>query len=205
MWSFIFDIGGVLLDFDLAELARIAGRGDARTGHALLGLRAHASLREIESGSITGEIYFERYIRPLVPHWTYRDLIESWKKVFSENDEGFELLRFVRSRGSAVYFLSNIADFNKVAIEERFPGFFQLSDRNFLSADMGCIKPEPEIFRRVLKETGAAAERCVFLDDTEGHVVAARKSGLHGFVFEKGRSSRIRENWARLMESNSHG
>jgi putative hydrolase of the HAD superfamily len=201
MWTFIFDIGGVLLDFDLPELARIAGRGDTHAGEGLLRLREHDSLREIESGSITGEEYFARHILPEIPHWTFRDLIEGWKTVFTENDAGLSLLRFVRERGACVCFLSNIADFNKVAIEERFPGFFQLSDRNFLSCDMGCIKPEPEIFRRVLRETGAKPERCVFLDDNAGNVAAARELGMHGFVFENKRCAEIQASWIRLLES----
>ncbi len=200
MWSFIFDIGGVLLDFDLPELARIAGRGDVRVGETLLRLREHDSLREIESGSMTGEEYFARHIQPEVSHWTYRDLIEGWKTVFSENIEGLNLLRFVRSRGAAVYFLSNIAEFNKVAIEERFPGFFKRSDRNFLSCDMGCIKPDPEIYRQVLREIGAKPDRCVFIDDTTDNVEAARLLGLHGFVFEKGRGVRIQESWSRMLD-----
>jgi FMN phosphatase YigB (HAD superfamily) len=201
MWSFIFDIGGVLLDFDLPELARIAGRGDSRVGEGLLRLREHDSLREIESGLITGEVYFERHIQPEVPHWTFRDLIEGWKTIFSENADGLGLLKFVRDRGASVYFLSNIADFNKVAIEERFPGFFGRSDRNFLSCEMGCIKPDPEIFRRVLRETGSRPERSVFIDDNPVNVEAARQVGLHGFVFENKRAAEIRESWKRLMES----
>jgi len=205
MWSFLFDIGGVLLDFDLAELARLAGRGDGKAGEALIRLRDHDSLREIESGLIAGPDYFERYIRPEVPHWTFRDLIEGWKQIFSENREGLALLEFVRERGGAVYFLSNIADFNKIAIEERFPGFFGRSDRSFFSCDMGCIKPDPEIFRRVLRDIGAPPERCVFLDDTPGHVEAARRLGLHGFVFEKGRGARIRAQWAGLMDRHEPG
>lgn len=200
MWSFVFDIGGVLLNFDLAELAQIAGRGNFRAAEALLQLREHDSLREVESGFISGADYFDRYVRPHAPHWSFRDLVEGWKAIFSENPEGLELLRYARSRGAAVYFLSNIADFNKIAIEERFPGFFALGDRSFLSCDMGCIKPDPEIFRRVLDETGTPPGRCVFLDDTPGHVESARKMGIHGFVYHRGQAAQIREQWARLLD-----
>ena len=84
-------------------------------------------------------------------------------------------------------------------IEERFPGFFQLSDRSFFSCDLGCVKPDPEIFRRVLREIGAPAERCVFLDDTPGHVAMARKLGLHGYVFERGKTAQLRAAWTDLM------
>lgn len=187
-WSFLFDIGGVLLDFDLPRLVALASRGDERSARAMLGLRDHPSLREVESGRITGEDYHARFIRPVAPHWTFRDLIDGWKAVFSENADGLALMRRVRARGASVYMLSNLADFNKIAIEEQFPGFFGLSDGNFLSYEMGCIKPDPAIFSRVLQSIGAPAARCVFLDDTPGHVASARAMGIHGFVFEKGRT-----------------
>ncbi|MFO7534068.1 MAG: HAD family phosphatase [Kiritimatiellia bacterium] len=202
-WSFIFDIGGVLLDFDLARLVVLASRGDEPCARALLGLRDHPSLREVESGFITGKEYHARFIRPAVPHWTFRDLVEGWKTVFSENSEGLALVRHVRARGASVYLLSNLADYNKIAIEEQFPNFFGLSDGNFLSYELGCIKPDPVIFNRVLTAIGSPPGRCVFLDDTPGHVAAARALGIHGFVFEKGKSRDMKRQLDALMASDT--
>lgn len=189
----IFDIGGVLLDFDLPRLVAQAARGDAAGIRALLALRNHESLRHVESGVMTGEVYFDSFIRPVVPHWTFRDLIDGWKSIFSENREGLALLNLARARGAAVFFLSNLADFNRVAIEEQFPDFLGRSDLNFLSYEMGCVKPEPVIFQRVLATIGARPDQCVFLDDTPGHVASAKRLGLNGIVFQNGRGSRIEE------------
>ena len=48
----------------------------------------------------------------------------------------------------------------------------------FLSHELDLIKPDREIFDHVLKVTGSAADRLLFLDDNEMNVVAARDAGL---------------------------
>lgn len=200
MRAFLFDIGGVLLDFDLAHLVRLAEAGGLKSPDVLLRLREDDSLRRIESGLISGPEYFARHVEPEVPRWRYRDLIEAWKVIFSENSEGLALVREARARGGAVYFLSNMADFNRIAIEERFPGFFGLSDRPFLSCDMGCVKPEPAIYHRVLQAIGLPAACCFFMDDTPGHVAAARQLGMAGCVYRPGAGAAIRAAWSAWMD-----
>ncbi len=51
------------------------------------------------------------------------------------------------------------------------------------SGDEGLVKPDPAIFRLALERLGAAPQEAVFIDDTLGHVQAARDLGLHGILF----------------------
>jgi len=60
------------------------------------------------------------------------------------------------------------------------PGLFELIvDSGF----EGTRKPEPEIYELCLTRLGLPAASCVFVDDLEINVVAARELGLHGVVF----------------------
>jgi FMN phosphatase YigB (HAD superfamily) len=45
------------------------------------------------------------------------------------------------------------------------------------------VKPEPAAFELTLARLGVAPEEAVFVDDTTGHVEAARSLGLHGIHF----------------------
>ena len=198
----IFDIGGVLLNFDLPRLVSRAAQGNPDSTAVLLGLREKDSLRQVESGFMTGEAYFETFIRPVVPSWTFRDLIDGWKSIFSENEEGLGLLACARAGGASVFFLSNLADYNRIAIDELFPDFLGRSDKSFLSYEMGCIKPDPTIFMRVMETIGARAEQCMFLDDTAGHVESARRLGMRGMVFEGGRGARMKKELADWLSGN---
>lgn len=51
------------------------------------------------------------------------------------------------------------------------------------SGDEGVAKPDPAIYRRTLARLGVAPGEAVFIDDTLGHVNAARALGLHGLHF----------------------
>ncbi|SNX88278.1 putative hydrolase of the HAD superfamily [Streptomyces sp. TLI_55] len=51
-------------------------------------------------------------------------------------------------------------------------------DALVLSEAHGVRKPEPEIFRLMLKELDLAAEECVFVDDTEQHLPPAAELGF---------------------------
>jgi putative hydrolase of the HAD superfamily len=51
------------------------------------------------------------------------------------------------------------------------------------SAFVGARKPEPEIYAITLSRLGLPAGACVFVDDLEVNVAAARDAGMHGIVF----------------------
>jgi HAD superfamily hydrolase (TIGR01509 family) len=62
-------------------------------------------------------------------------------------------------------------------------GVRDLFDVVFCSGDEGVIKPDPAAFAWTLERLGVAPEEAVFIDDTPGHVEAARALGLHGIHF----------------------
>jgi putative hydrolase of the HAD superfamily len=51
------------------------------------------------------------------------------------------------------------------------------------SGDVGCAKPDPEIYYISLDRLGLRPHETVFIDDTPGHVTAAQAVGIHGIVF----------------------
>ncbi|MER7930740.1 HAD family phosphatase [Streptomyces sp. NPDC096057] len=51
-------------------------------------------------------------------------------------------------------------------------------DAVVLSGEHGTRKPEPEIFRLVLRDLGLTAEECVFVDDTEQYLAPAADLGF---------------------------
>jgi HAD superfamily hydrolase (TIGR01509 family) len=62
-------------------------------------------------------------------------------------------------------------------------GIRDLFDVVFCSGDEGVTKPDPAAFALTLERLGVAPEEAVFVDDTPGHVEAARALGLYGIHF----------------------
>lgn len=61
-------------------------------------------------------------------------------------------------------------------------GVRELADAVVLSCDVGYAKPDPRIYTDALQRLGAEPAEALFVDDTPGHVEAARSLGMAGHV-----------------------
>jgi len=183
--AYIFDIGGVLLDFDLRGIARtLAGTSALRT-NKLLALRDDASLREVETGRMNGFAYHRDVVKPIVPESTYRGLVCAWRDVFTINRAGYSLFTDLHKAGRSVYVLSNLSDYTLEAIQEKFPDLLKHSEGNFFSYLIGAVKPEPAAYLKVCETTVTKPEECIFLDDTAECVEGAKHVGMQGMLFSR--------------------
>jgi putative hydrolase of the HAD superfamily len=86
----------------------------------------------------------------------------------------YDMIRTLRAAGLRTALLSNSwggAEYPRAD----FPGLFDLV---VLSGEVGMRKPEPRIFRHAVQALGLDPAECVFVDDMEPNVVAARACGL---------------------------
>lgn len=96
------------------------------------------------------------------------------------------LLRQVRGAGVRTGLLSN-------SWGGSYPAdvLAELFDAVVISAEVGMRKPEPRIFQHAAMVLGLAPAECVFIDDVEANVAAARQLGfttvLHAEAAETGR------------------
>jgi HAD superfamily hydrolase (TIGR01509 family) len=188
----IFDIGGVLISQDLSSLARGLS---ARTGQDVDRVRALFGgdvVRDVETGRVSSATHFSRTIAPQLPGISYEDWINAWTNNYSLNQAAWSLLEEARDRGHVVGILSNLSEFNKIAIERKFPRFFRAAHRSFLSYELGLHKPDPEVYLTVSDQLGIAPARCLFLDDVEENVLGARRAGMAGMRFDNSRTAEIR-------------
>lgn len=105
-------------------------------------------------------------------------------------DDVIPTLARLESLGIQVAICSNLAQPYGVIIDTLLPQFKLLK---FLSYEMGFIKPEPEIYRKIVVESGCESELCLFIGDTfiadyDGplkngfqarHLIRGTKSGAH--------------------------
>lgn len=55
----------------------------------------------------------------------------------------------------------------------------------FLSYELGLLKPDIEIYQKVLQKLKALPEEVIFVDDKPKNVAAAESIGIHGIIFDK--------------------
>jgi putative hydrolase of the HAD superfamily len=88
-----------------------------------------------------------------------------------------DCLRGLRGR-AAVAIVSNAWPDMRLRLAES--GVLDLVDAVVLSCEIGCAKPDHRIYEVALRRLGAAAADALFIDDTAGHVDAARSLGMSG-------------------------
>ena len=59
-------------------------------------------------------------------------------------------------------------------------GWDDMFDGVVISGEVGMRKPEPRIFEHALGLIGLPPQQCVFIDDIDANVVAARALGISG-------------------------
>lgn len=88
----------------------------------------------------------------------------------------------LKEKGYHVYYLSNFSYKAKRECKAALD-FLPYMDGGILSCEEKLIKPQPEIYRRLLEKYDLNASECVFLDDVEANVAAARAEGIAAIRF----------------------
>jgi 2-haloacid dehalogenase len=89
-----------------------------------------------------------------------------------------------------VYGLSNWSTETFPLLQHRYQ-FLPELDGYLLSGMARVAKPDEEIFRIFLARFGRNAEDCVFIDDTQANVDAARRLGFNAILFTSARQLRV--------------
>ncbi len=94
----------------------------------------------------------------------------------------FELLGVARARGIGLVCLSNDVSEWSILLRENF-GLTDYFDHWCISGDIGFRKPDAAAYQSVLDATGAAANDCLFIDDRNRNVEAAKLLGMNAWLF----------------------
>ncbi len=113
--------------------------------------------------------------------------LASW---FSINEETCTWIRELKASGYKTGILSNMPrDFLEL-YGNRIPVFKEV-DYALFSCDIHIIKPNPEIYKRLLEGLGVMAEETVFFDDLQKNIDAANEAGIHGIVFTTAENAKL--------------
>jgi putative hydrolase of the HAD superfamily len=108
-----------------------------------------------------------------------------------------DLLDFIRSLRPQykIGVISNAwGDLRDYVVKHQFDDAF---DTLIISAEIGIMKPQPEVYQLALKQAQVEANEAAFIDDTPRNVEAANALGMHGIVFRD--PAQVKENLKALL------
>jgi putative hydrolase of the HAD superfamily len=122
-------------------------------------------------------------------------LHESWRAAQHPIEENLALVRALRP-AYRVSILSNADATLRSRLRDGL-AIHDLFDDVVCSAEVGLAKPDPAVYRLAAERLGLPTAACVFVDDLEANVEAARQTGMRGIFFRVDRGHDLR---ARLAE-----
>ena len=189
----VFDVGNVLLRFEprhimetlLPDRPELYDRLMVKVFRSPYWVMMDHGLAEPEEAAeamIGRDTELAPYIRTVAVQWS------DMKHVISE---GVAAVRACVDHGLKTFVMSNYGDSTFRIIEEKYD-FFRLFDGKLVSSRVGLMKPDPEIYRRLIREFDLTPERTLFVDDNPANIEMALYLGWQGFCMnEEGRLSRF--------------
>jgi 2-haloacid dehalogenase len=181
----VFDLGGVLIDWNPRHLYRKLFDGDdAAMERFLESVCSPAWNRGLDEGAS-----FTDSIAGLVgKHPDQAHLIEAYYERFEEMFSGpiagaVALLAELKSRNVPLYALTNWSA-DKAPVMYKLFDFVNWFEGVVVSGLVGCAKPDRKIYQHLLQTHGIDAHAAVYIDDVRENVDAASALGFAGIWFQ---------------------
>jgi 2-haloacid dehalogenase len=180
----VFDVGGVIIDWNPRHLYRKLFDGDAAGMEWFL---ANVCTPEWNVMQDQGRTWDDAVGELSARHPAHAALIEAYALRWDEMVAGpvagtAALIGDLAAAGVPLYGLSNFSREKFPGVRRRFPELDALRGI-VVSGEIGMIKPEAEIYHHFLDRFGLEAGACVFIDDQPRNVEAAIAAGMRGVVF----------------------
>jgi epoxide hydrolase-like predicted phosphatase len=173
--AIIFDCFGVIVGQGFDHTYSSAG-GDPRRDREFI----NDMLRRADRGLISDEDFRNGMANKLGLG------VDDWRKVvLAVEQPDTELLDYVKGLRKT-YKTAILSNANHGTLDRKIgPELLQACfDVVMVSAEVGLIKPDPQIYRLTAERLGVEPSECVFIDDIEPLVDGARAVGMQGILYK---------------------
>ena len=179
----VFDLGGVLIDWDPRYLYRRVLADEAAVEEFLATVCTPEWNAEQDRGRPFAEGVAELVERHPAQAAAIAAYHERWTEMLAGDIPGtVEVLAELRAAGVPLYALTNWSAETFGIARERFE-FLGWFDGVVVSGEERLIKPDPRLFELLLDRFGLAAEATFYVDDTQANVAAAAALGFDAVRF----------------------
>ena len=180
----VFDLGGVFVDWNPMYLFRKLFDSEEDAQWFQNEICTLAWNLEFDAG----EIYSEGVAKLITRFPKYWREIQAYDLRWKETLGGFiqgtiDIHDELIEQDIPTFAITNFSWEKWVSCLPDWP-FLEKFDGVIVSGLEGLVKPDPRLYRVFCERYGIAAENCVFIDDSEQNIVAARKFGMHGIHFK---------------------
>lgn len=172
----VFDLGGVLFDFDgVAGVAGLTGMSQDEAHGAIV---ASHAVHALETGEIGAEAFGRQFAAELGVSLSSAEMVELWASWEAGPKPGsVQLLASLRDRHRIACLTNNNAiHWSRLCTLHNAHRLFH---KCYVSHEIGLMKPDPRLFEHVVADLGTPATEIIYFDDRLDIVEAAEAFGLN--------------------------
>jgi 2-haloacid dehalogenase len=183
----VFDLGGVLIDWNPRYLYRQLFPGDEAAMESFL---AEITTQDWNLQQDAGRPWAEAVESLTREHPEQAELIAAYRDRWAETlgeaiQPTVDVLDELRRSGVRLFALSNWSAETFPVARPRYP-FLEWFEGIVISGEVGITKPDHRLYRLLLDRYGLDPATTVFIDDNEANVLAAEELGIIAIRFEDG-------------------
>jgi putative hydrolase of the HAD superfamily len=135
----------------------------------------------------TGKMSDEEFWSWAIQEWklsmSVQEVIGLLIEGYEVDENVVEVVKKVRANGYKTLICTNNFPARINGLHKRF-GFLDNFDVQVISYEVGVVKPQKEIFQKLVEKSGVAAEEILYADDSESAVVVAREVGITAELYK---------------------
>lgn len=179
--ALLFDLGGVLINIDVARTLRAwAAFSPLSFVELNAAFQQDLAYQQYETGEISAAHYFEHLRVSLKLDATDEQIADGWNALLlDEITETADAIRAARAQlPLPCYVFTNTNPTHQALWRVKYAQLLGLFERVFVSSEIGLRKPHRVAFDFVAREIGVPAKSILFFDDLADNVAGAAAAGF---------------------------
>ena len=182
--NFVFDFGNVLFKWNIDEIVKKYVNNEKDITELKEVIFQSQEWFMLDNGTLNYNEAREIFKNKVSKHLEKKvdEILKTWYEKMPINQQICDFIKKLKNNKYKIYALSNthisVYEYvKKLEIGKYFDGFL-------ISAIENMMKPNKEIYNRLFEKYNLIPKECLFIDDSEKNIVAAKECGMHGFVFD---------------------
>lgn len=185
--NIIFDLGNVLIEWNKEKILSKICKNDLEYNLFNKFVFQSNLWIDLDNGKISLE-FLENQLIDEMGH-QYQDqiheLVWNWFNYVDLYDEVYELIKQLKKKNFQIYVLSNTSSIFHILLDSVLSKVSSVLDGYVISCEVKIMKPQKEIYLSLVNKYQLDIKDCIFLDDLEENVEAARTLGIKAFQIKE--------------------
>lgn len=185
--NIIFDLGNVLIEWNKEKILSKICKNDLEYNLFNQFVFQSNLWIDLDNGKISLE-FLENQLIDEMGH-QYQDqiheLVWNWFNYVDLYDEVYELIKQLKKKNFQIYVLSNTSSIFHILLDSVLSKVSSVLNGYVISCEVKMMKPQKEIYLSLVNKYQLDIKDCIFLDDLEENVEAARTLGIKAFQIKE--------------------